>query len=107
MVPISFVHAPTPVRPSSKASDQEQSAYRKASRLASLSRRASQQISSLRQALDAETDNSTRPLYIFADGGYTNSTVLKPLPADTVLIGRIPQEYAQALPSCLGKHQCR
>lgn len=92
MVPISFVHAPTPVRPSSKASDQEQSAYRKASRLACLSRRASQQISSLRQALDAETGGSTRPLYIFGDGGYTNSTVLKSLPATTVLIGRIRKD---------------
>ena len=92
MVPISFVHAPTPVRPSSKASDQERADYRKASRAACLSRRASQQISSLRQALDAEPGGCARLLYVFGDGGYTNSTVLKTLPDHTVLVGRIRKD---------------
>ena len=89
MVPISFVHAPTPVKPSAKAPDEEQSAYRSACRLACLSRRASQQIVALRQAVDGDPAGTTRPLYVFGDGGYTNSTVLKSLPARTVFIGRI------------------
>ena len=92
MVPISFLHAPTPVKPSSKASEQEQTDYRQASRLARLSLLASQQILSLRQFLDAEPGGSARPLYLFVDGGYTNSTVLKPLPANTVLVGRIRKD---------------
>jgi hypothetical protein len=89
MVPIAFLHAPTPTRPSSKASDQQRAEYRKAARLACLSRRAAQQISSLRQALDAEPGGSARPLHVFGDGGYTNSTVLKSLPDNTVFTGRI------------------
>ena len=92
MVPIAFVHAPTPTRPSAKASDQDRAAYRKASRLACLSRRAAQQISTLRQALDAESGGSPRPLHIFGDGGYTNSTVLKSLPENTVFTGRIRKD---------------
>jgi hypothetical protein len=89
MVPIALVHAPTPTRPSSKASDQQRAEYRKAARLACLSRRAAQQISSLRQALDAEPGGSARPLHVFGDGGYTNSTVLKSLPDNTVFTGPI------------------
>jgi hypothetical protein len=42
MVPISFVHAPTPVKPSSKAPAEDHSAYRKACRQTRLSLRASQ-----------------------------------------------------------------
>jgi hypothetical protein len=92
MVPIAFVHAPTPTRPSSKASDQERAEYRKAARLSCLSRRAAQQISSLRQALDAEPGGSARPLLVLGDGGYTNSTVLKSLPENTIFIGRIRKD---------------
>jgi DDE superfamily endonuclease len=92
MVPISFLQAPTPVKPSSKASQQEQTEYRKACRLARISLRGSQQIASLRQALNAEPGGAARRLFVFVDGGYTNSTVLKPLPANTVLVGRIRKD---------------
>lgn len=91
MVPISFLHAPTPVKPPAKAGEPEQSAYRKAARLARISRLASQQIVSLRQSLDAQ-GQSARPLHLFVDGGYTNATVLKSLPSRTVLIGRIRKD---------------
>lgn len=43
----------------------------------------------LRQAVDGDAFGTTRQLYVFGDGGYTNSTVLKSLPAHTVFIGRI------------------
>jgi hypothetical protein len=92
MVPISLLHAPTPVKLSAKASQEEQAEYRMASRLARLSLRASQQIASLRQSLDAEPGGSQRRLHLFVDGGYTNATVLKPLPANTVLVGRIRKD---------------
>lgn len=92
MVPISFLHAPTPVKPSAKAPAQEQAEYRKASRLARISSVASQQIAALRLSLDAEPDGPHRPLHLFVDGGFTNGTVLKPLPANTVLVGRIRKD---------------
>ena len=89
MVPIGFVHAPTPLKPSSKASQEEWRQYREEARQARLSLRAAQQIVSLRQSLDAEPGGADRSLHLVVDGGYTNATVLKALPANTTLIGRI------------------
>lgn len=92
MVPISFSHAPTPLKPSSKASAEDRAAYLQAARSTRLSLRASQQISSLRQSLDTDPTGLARPLQVFADGGYTNSTVLKSLPANTVFVGRVRKD---------------
>lgn len=87
LVPILLVHAPTPVKPSSKASDQVKDQYRQAALQARLSFVASQQIARLRQSTDP-----ARPLYLFVDNGYCNGTVIKPLPAHTVLVGRIRKD---------------
>lgn len=92
MVPISFQHAPTPAKPSSKASADEWEKYRQAARLARIPLLASQQIASLRLALDSEPDGSQRLLYLLVDGGYTNATVLKKLPSRTTLVGRIRKD---------------
>jgi len=92
MIPLALLPAPTPVRPPAKADPSQPAAYRKAARLAQLSWRASQQITALRQSLNTRPDGAARPLHLFVDGGYTNSTVLKPLPAHTVLIGRIRKD---------------
>jgi DDE superfamily endonuclease len=92
MVPISFVPAPTPPKPSRKASPQELQQYRRAARLARLPLLAAQHIACLRQALDAEPNGSQHPLRIFVDGGYTNETVLKKLPSHTTLVGRIRKD---------------
>jgi hypothetical protein len=61
MVPIAFQHAPTPTKPSRKASPGEWENYRHAARLARIPLLASQQIASLRRALDAEPNGSQRP----------------------------------------------
>jgi hypothetical protein len=92
MVPIDFLHAPTPVKPSPKASDQQWADYRQLCRQTRVSLLASQRIAALRQAVDAETHGAARLLYLFVDGGYTNSTVLRSLPPRTVLIGRIRKD---------------
>ena len=92
MAPISLLHAPTPPKPSPKASPEDCQQYRQAARLARLPWLASQQIAALRQALDAEPDGAQRPLHLLVDGGYTNETVLKKLPPRTTLIGRIRQD---------------
>jgi len=92
MVPIAFLHAPTPVKPAANASPDQRIQYKKDSRQARLPLLAAQQIASLRQSLNTEPDGATRPLHIFVDGGYTNSTVLKSLPANTTLVGRIRKD---------------
>ena len=92
MTPIALQHAPTPPKPSPKASPEEEKAYRQAARRTRLPLVAAAHISALRQALDAEPNGPQRPLRIFVDGGYTNETVLKKLPARTTLIGRIRKD---------------
>lgn len=92
MVPISFLHAPTPVKPSRKASPELWTQYKAAARLARLPLLAAQQIAALRSDLDAEPDGRQRLLLCVVDGGYTNETVLKKLPARTTLVGRIRKD---------------
>jgi hypothetical protein len=92
MIPIGWHHAPTPPKPSRKASAEQVKEYEQSARLARLPLIAVQKIRSLREALDREPNGAARPLHVCADGGYTNETVLKRLPARTVLIGRIRQD---------------
>lgn len=94
MIPIAFQHAPTPPKPSSKASQEQLRAYRKASRQMRLPLLAGQQITALRASLDGDPGGSARYLYVFGDGGQTNSTVLKDLPPRTVFIGRVRKDAA-------------
>jgi len=92
MVPVSFLHAPTPAKPSRKASPEQHQQYRQAARQARLPLLAAQQIAALRQALDAEPNGAQRQLQCVVDGGYTNETILKKLPVRTTLIGRLRKD---------------
>ena len=94
MIPIAFHHAPTPPKPSAKASQEQLSAYRKAAHQTRLPLLAAQQITALRHSLDEDPDGSARWLHVFGDGGQTNSTVLKALPPRTVFTGRIRKDAA-------------
>lgn len=92
LVPISFSHAPTPPKLSSKASPEEVHQYRQLARRTRLPLRASQQIAALRQSLDDDPNGAPRQLRIFVDNGYTNETTLKDLPPRTGLVGRIRKD---------------
>lgn len=92
MTPISFLHTPTPQKPSRKASPEELARYRKDARASRISLRASQQITQLREDLDRDEGGRARTLILAFDGGYTNSTVLKTLPSHTTCIGRIRKD---------------
>lgn len=110
MVPIAFQHAPTPRKPPRKASPEEVKQYEQTARQSRLPLLAVQQIIALRQALDAEPHGAARPLHVCADGGYTNETVLKKLPARTVFIGRVRQDaklYFPPPPSPTAPHPGR
>jgi DDE superfamily endonuclease len=92
LAPIAFLHTPTPPKPKRKATQAELSQYRldaKASRLPLL---AAQQIIHLRQSLDQDPGGKQRRLLLAFDGGYTNSTVLKRIPLNTICIGRIRKD---------------
>lgn len=92
MVPVSFLHTPTPTKPSRKAPPEEWQQYRQTARQTRLPLVAAQQIVALREALDAEPNGAQRPLHCVVDGGYTNETILKKLPPRTTLIGRIRKD---------------
>jgi hypothetical protein len=90
-VPIELVHCPSPAKPPNNATDQQREQHRKDCEAAKLTRRAAQRIAALRQAVDAD-GQSGRPLIVAADGGFTNTAVVKTLPERTAFIGRLRKD---------------
>lgn len=88
MVPIDFQHVPTPTKPKPTASPQQRAQYARACRENSLAAQASRRIKALRQQLDT-SGSRERNLSVAVDGRFTNRTVMKSLPHDTVITGRI------------------
>jgi hypothetical protein len=89
MIPIDFVHAPTAKRPRKTASEQEQKSYREAARQANINAVALKRMQALRQGLAPQ-----RALHIVVDNRFVNQTVLRQLPENTVLIGRMRKDAA-------------
>ena len=92
MLPIAFEHAPTPKKPRKDAAAEEKQRYKKQQLQMKLSTRGVSLIHQLRRDLDADEPESERPLWMVVDGSYTNSTVLKNLPNNTILIGRVRKD---------------
>ncbi len=92
MIPVDFLHSPTPAKPGRKATPEQQQAYRRACREASLSAQAIRRLGVIRDSLPLMTDGQPRPLRVLVDGHYTNQTVLKHLPPHTALIGRLRKD---------------
>jgi pterin-4a-carbinolamine dehydratase len=88
MVPIAWQHAPTPNRPRATAPEEEHAAYRQACRERSIGKVAVAQLQQTRTWLD-EQGQQSRQLWCVGDGGFTNRTVLKDLPENTIYLGRI------------------
>lgn len=93
LVPIDWTEAPLPKKPSRNASSAELATYAEARRQANLNALAARRLAHLRTVTD-------RPIHFVVDGRFTNRTVLRQLPEDTVLIGRIRKDtklYAKAV----------
>lgn len=88
MVPVDFMHAPAPCKPSKKASQEEWDAFRAAKREMALPRQGTECIRKLRKNMDADGEYD-RMLWVSVDGGYTNRTFFKNIPERTEAIGRI------------------
>jgi hypothetical protein len=94
MVPIDFRQAPTPRRPRSCDSPEAFAAYREACRQTNLNRVTVEAMQQLHCP--------DRPIHFVVDGRFTNKTLLRNLPNDTTLIGRIRKDTVfHALPSPL------
>lgn len=98
MVPIDFVHAPTAKRPRKKAPAAEWESYRYCQKQANISAIGAGRLADLRASLDADPGGAARQLWAVVDGRFTNGTVLKNLPKETVLIGRIRKDTKLYLP---------
>jgi len=88
MIPIDFVHAPSPQKPTAKADEEVWAQFRKAKREQALPKVAADRLLMLRDAMDKD-GQADRPLWSVVDGGYTNSTFLRPMPKRTMTVGRI------------------
>jgi len=88
MVPIDFQHVPTPPKPKPAAAPEEWTRYGRACRQNSLTVRARQRVRTLQQQLDS-SGSTERRLSVVVDGRFTNRTLMKTIPHDTVLTGRI------------------
>lgn len=84
LVPIDWQEAPVPRRPR-RPDRAALRAYREACKQANLNAVAQQRIAQLRTCTD-------RAIHFVGDGRYTNRTILRHLPARTVLIGRIRKD---------------
>jgi len=95
MIPFDFLHAPTPPKPKKDAHPQEWKRYRQAQKQTNITLRGAQRVKRLRDMLDQHArrgDSSPRNLWIAVDGRFTNQTLLRNLPANTAVIGRIRQD---------------
>ena len=110
LVPIDWTEAPLPQKPSRRATAAERARYGEARRQANLNAVAARKLAQLRTVTD-------RPIHFVVDGRFTNRTVLRHLPEQSVLIGRIrkdtklyavgvrqagtgrPRRYGQAAPT--------
>lgn len=85
LVPVDWQEAPLPKKPSRQADAATQAAYVEARKQANLNKVAVGRMAHLRTATE-------RPIRWVSDGRFTNRTVLRALPADTVLIGRVRKD---------------
>jgi hypothetical protein len=92
MIPIDFQQAPLPARPSPQASAEQQQAYRTALAAANINCVGLERVATLRRQLDEDPGLPARHLRVVVDGRFTNAKLLKNLPPNTTLIGRIRRD---------------
>lgn len=101
VIPIDFVHAPTPAKPKKTALVEEWEGYRQKRRLSAMPLVAAGRIKLVRERLDQTPEGRKRMLWEVGDGGYSNGTTFKNLPERTVYIGRIRKDAKlYELPVC-------
>ena len=91
-VPMDLVHAPSAPKPRKTAPPEVWKEYRRQQQSMRVSALGAQRLAALRNHLDEETGGKGRLLIMSVDGGFTNRTVFRSLPPDTVLIGRVRKD---------------
>lgn len=91
-IPVRYEHIPPVPKPGRGAKGEEWTEYHRRVRKESVTAHGSRLVRSLRQAVDAKSDQQGRTLVITADGSYCNGSMIKGLPDRTTLIARIRQD---------------
>lgn len=92
MVPIGFEDASTPRRPRKDAAPEQALAYREAMKQRNLNAVAVDALERLQRGRAAESGGTAPVLHALVDGSFTNGKVLRHLPENTVVIGRIRKD---------------
>lgn len=95
-IPINLTHAPSAAKPGKRACEQNWREYKEQQKCLRVSSVGASQLRQLREQLDQEDPG--RKLIISVDGGFTNRTVFRDLPDNTIAIGRIRKDARLFLP---------
>lgn len=91
-LPCRFEHVPSAKKPKRNASEEDWAAYREIVKQKNLNTAAHRIIRELRAELDTLHRVPDCHLVLVVDGSYTNKTILRGLPPNTTLIGRIRKD---------------
>ena len=89
-IPVDLTHAPAPAKPGKRAGEVAWKEYRLQQQAMKVSSVGAARITEIRKQLDQ--DDAGRRLIVSIDGGFTNRTVFRNLPQNTVAIGRIRKD---------------
>lgn len=92
MIPISFLDASTPRKPAKTAPPEQVELYKERMKQRNLNTLARENLHQLQQDRAAEHGGTAPALHLAVDGSYTNRNMLRHLPPNTTLIGRIRKD---------------
>jgi hypothetical protein len=92
MIPISFLEASTPRKPAKTATPEQHELYKERMKQRNLNTLAVQALDELQEERAAENAGTAPELRVVVDGSYTNKIMLRRLPVNTTLIGRIRKD---------------
>lgn len=90
-IPVDFHHCPSVVKPKKTATEEQIVSYKEEKKIAKLSHQGISRISLLRDSLNKQ-GYGHKELVVGVDGSYTNKEVLKNIPQNTTIIGRIRKD---------------
>lgn len=105
-IPFDLAHAPSPRKPKKNAPPHLWDAYRHAQKQTNIGMIGKQRFHAMRAWLDNEPSGMNRTLIVAVDGGFTNRQVMRDLPHDTIIIGRIRKNAKLYSPPQMTE-QCR
>jgi hypothetical protein len=107
MVPVDFIHAPSPKKPGKNATPEEVAAFKKTQEDMRLGLQGIRRITALRENMDKDEPSARRKLWTLVDGSYTNKHVLRNVPANTLVIGRVRSDAQLSHPPTEGSVDAR